>query len=63
MDGTNSFYPPSKIISFNETTYSNGWIVVSLHDRLPKRCPHEDMQKQIAASILKWKKALKEGIV
>jgi hypothetical protein len=59
-DATNSFHPPSKIISFNEQLTSNDGLLVSYMADAEKMS-YEDMQKQVAAVSLKWKKLLKEG--
>jgi hypothetical protein len=59
-DASNSFYPPSKVISFNEQLTSNDGLLVSYMADAEKMS-YEDMQKQIAAVSLKWKKLLKEG--
>ena len=59
-NATNSFYPPSKVISFNEQLTSNDGLLVSYMADAEKMS-YEDMQKQIAAVSLKWKHLLKEG--
>jgi len=59
-DGTNSFSPPSKVLSFNEQLTSNDGLLVSYMADAEK-VSYEDMQKQIATVSLKWKTLLKEG--
>jgi hypothetical protein len=59
-NATNSFYPPSKTISFNEQLTSNDGLLVSYMADAEKMS-YENMQKQIADVSLKWKKLLKEG--
>lgn len=59
-DTTNSFYPPSKIVSFNEQLSSNDGLLVSYMADAEKTS-YEEMQQQIASVSQEWKKLLTAG--
>ena len=59
-DTTNSFYPPSKIVSFNEQLSSNDGLLVSYMADAEKTS-YEEMQQQIAGVSQEWKKLLTAG--
>jgi hypothetical protein len=57
---TNSFYPPSKIISFNEQLSSNDGLLVS-HMAAAQKITYEEMLKRILETAGKWKQQLNSG--
>lgn len=59
-DTTNSFYPPSKIVSFNEQLSSNDGLLVSYMADAEKTS-YEEMQQQIASVSQEWKKLMAAG--
>lgn len=59
-DTTNSLYPPSKIVSFNEQLSSNDGLLVSYMADAEKTS-YEEMQQQIASVSQEWKKLMGAG--
>lgn len=57
---TNSFYPPSKIISFNEQLSSNDGLLVSYMAGAEK-VTYEKMLQQTLETAHRWKKQLTDG--
>lgn len=60
LENTNSFYPPSKVLSFNEQVVSNDGLLVSYMAEAEKTS-YEDMLKQVERAVDEWKKQLNEG--
>lgn len=60
IESTNSFYPPSKELSFNEQLVSNDGLLVSYMAEAEK-VSYEDMLLQVEQSIAEWKLKLKNG--
>tara|TARA_R110002050_G_scaffold15706_3_gene48102 strand:+ start:48647 stop:49594 length:948 start_codon:yes stop_codon:yes gene_type:complete len=59
-EATHSFYPPSKVISFNGQLTSNDGLLVSYMAEAEKTS-YEDMLKRIAVLGKNWKKQLQNG--
>lgn len=57
---TNAFYPPSKVISFNEKVITNDGLLVSYMADAEK-ISYEVMLKQVAEAVDDWKKRLQKG--
>ena len=57
---TNAFYPPSKVISFNEQLSSNDGLLVSYMAN-SENIPYEEMLQQLRTTTSEWKKNLKKG--
>lgn len=57
---TNAFYPPSKIISFNEQLSSNDGLLVS-HMAAAEKVTYEEMLQRTLETAGKWKKQLVGG--
>jgi len=57
---TNAFYPPSKIISFNEQLISNDGLLVS-YMASAEGISYEEMLKKILENAKEWKRKLKVG--
>lgn len=56
---TNTFYPPSKVISFNEQLSSNdGLLIAYMADA--EKVSYDEMLLKMEAIVLDWKKQLKE---
>ncbi len=56
---TNSFYPPSKIISFNEQVVTNDGLLVS-HIASVENLSYEETLTQVLESVADWKGKLKQ---
>jgi len=57
---TNTFLPPSKVISFNEQLSSNdGLLIAYMADA--EKVPYDEMLQKIEATVFEWKKTLKEA--
>ncbi len=57
---TNAFYPPTKIISFNEQLSSNDGLLVS-YMATAEKTTYEEMLQQIQGIAREWKEKLKSG--
>lgn len=57
---TNSFYPPTKVISFNQQLVANDGLLVS-HMADVKNTSYEEMLKQVTKQSEAWKTLLKKG--
>ncbi|MGB5668085.1 MAG: hypothetical protein WBM53_14680, partial [Maribacter sp.] len=57
---TNSFYPPSKTLSFNEQLTSNDGLLVA-HIAEVEMTSYEEMLQIVAEKVGQWKKALNHG--
>ncbi|MDE3742257.1 SPOR domain-containing protein [Maribacter polysaccharolyticus] len=57
---TNSFYPPSKSLSFNKQLSSNDGLLVSYMAEVEK-CSYEEMLPQVTEQIAQWKHRLDQG--
>ena len=57
---TNTFYPPTKEISFNEQLSSNDGLLVSYMANA-EGISYEDMLKQVLDTATTWKKELRQG--
>lgn len=57
---TNAFYPPSKVISFNEKVITNDGLLISYMAEA-KKISYEEMLKQVSETVDEWKKALQKG--
>ncbi len=57
---THTFYPPSKVISFNEKVLTNDGLLVSYMADAEKTS-YEEMLKQVAEIVGHWKKRLQKG--
>ncbi len=60
QEGTNAFYPPSKVISFNSQLASNDGLLVS-YMADDAETTYEIALQEIAATVANWKKQLKKG--
>ncbi|NJB71545.1 hypothetical protein GGR42_002007 [Saonia flava] len=60
LEHTNSFYPPSKVLSFNEQVSSNDGLLVSYMADVEKTS-YEEMLIHVENSVGEWKKQLKNG--
>jgi len=57
---TNSFYPPSKSLSFNERLSSNDGLLVSYMAEVEK-CSYEEMLQKVLNKVETWKRVLDQG--
>src|SRR5690606_32588263 len=57
---TNAFYPPSKILSFNEQLSSNDGLLVS-HLAQIEKSSYDEMLKKVELIAGQWKAELKEN--
>lgn len=57
---TNAFYPPSKVISFNEKVITNDGLLVSYMADAEKKS-YEEILKQVVETVDDWKKRLQKG--
>lgn len=57
---TNTFYPPSKALSFNGQLTSNDGLLVS-HMAGAEKISYEEMLKKVIGESQKWKQRLKDG--
>lgn len=57
---TNSFYPPSKVVSFNEQVQTNDGLLISYVADAEKES-YEDMLLQVTAITERWKEQLNSG--
>lgn len=57
---TNTFYPPTKEISFNEQLSSNDGLLVS-YMASAESISYEDMLRQVLDTAAKWKQELRQG--
>ncbi|MFS4492809.1 SPOR domain-containing protein [Maribacter sp. 2308TA10-17] len=57
---TNAFYPPTKVVSFNEQVVTNDGLLVSYMADAEK-VSYEDMLKKVADMTAEWKKRLQKG--
>jgi len=57
---TNSFYPPSKSLSFNSQLTSNDGLLVS-HMAELENCSYEEMLQKVLKKVEKWKQVLDQG--
>jgi len=57
---TNSFYPPSKTLSFNEQLTSNDGLLVA-HIAEVEKTSYEEMLQIVAEKVGQWKKTLNNG--
>ncbi len=56
---TNTFYPPTKVISFNEQLSSNdGLLIAYMADA--EKVSYDEMLEKIETTVLEWKNILKE---
>ncbi|GMN07784.1 SPOR domain-containing protein [Croceitalea sp. MTPC5] len=61
IDSTsNTLYPPTKIISFNEQLSKNDGLLVSYVSKA-KKLSYEDMLEEISETSIKWKETLEKG--
>ena len=60
QENTNTLYPPTKLISFNEQLSSNDGLLVS-YIAESENVSYNDMLKQVANISQLWKQQLKEG--
>jgi hypothetical protein len=59
-EGTNTLYPPTKTVSFNQQLVSNDGLLVSYAAEAQKTT-YEDMLKQIDEEVKDWKLRLRKG--
>lgn len=57
---TNAFYPPSKVISFNEKVITNDGLLVSYMADAEKKS-YEEVLKEVVEAVDEWKKSLQKG--
>lgn len=57
---SHTFYPPSKVLSFNEQLASNDGLLVS-HIAAVENTSYEEVQHTLKTVVKEWKKKLKEG--
>ena len=57
---SNSFYPPSKSLSFNKQLLSNDGLLVSYMAEV-EQCSYEEMLQKVLNKVEKWKRALDQG--
>lgn len=57
---TNSFYPPSKSLSFNKQLSSNDGLLVSYMAEVEK-CSYEEMLLQVSEQVEQWQQRLEQG--
>ncbi|SHI51250.1 HU domain-containing protein [Pseudozobellia thermophila] len=60
QEGTNTFYPPSKTVSFNGQLVSNDGLLVSYAAEVQK-LSFEEMHQLIREEVLEWKSQLQKG--
>ena len=58
--GSNTFYPPTKTVSFNQQLTSNDGLLVS-YAAEDRKISFEDMFKQVEEEVLDWKLRLSKG--
>lgn len=57
---SNSFYPPSKSLSFNKQLSSNDGLLVSYMAEV-EQCSYEEMLQKVLKKVEKWKHTLNQG--
>jgi len=57
---TNAFYPPSKVVSFNEKVITNDGLLVSYMAEAEKMS-YEEMLKLVTGTVNEWKSVLQKG--
>ena len=57
---SNSFYPPSKSLSFNKQLSSNDGLLVSYMAEV-EQCSYEQMLQKVLNKVEKWKRTLDQG--
>ncbi|PCJ97669.1 MAG: sporulation protein [Flavobacteriaceae bacterium] len=60
LENSNSFYPPSKELSFNEQVVSNDGLLVSYMAEVEKTS-YEEMLQHVESCVDEWKKQLNKG--
>lgn len=58
--GSNTIYPPSKVVSFNQQLSKNDGLLVS-HMAAANKMPYDDMLEEVDLIVKDWKKRLKNG--
>lgn len=61
QESTNTFFPPTKTISFNQQLVSNDGLLVSYAAEVQK-VSFEEMLKQVNEEVLLWKSKLQNGL-
>ncbi|MBT8299725.1 MAG: SPOR domain-containing protein [Maribacter sp.] len=57
---SNSFYPPSKLLSFNKQLSSNDGLLVTYMAEV-EQCSYEEMLQKVMNKVAKWKHTLNQG--